>query len=142
MVRIQIPVGNPPCQIDDFPAEVVEGEEELRAKHREESSNVKEGSEAELRARHKKELSALEKRPFERSVAGAIHFRPASTKQVTEDEWKFLKTAKQHRVFAQRLVEVQVTVVPPMAAEPEPPPAPEPTTRGRSRKRDEDTDDE
>lgn len=141
MVRIQIPVGVPPCQVDDFPLRVVEGEEELRARHIEERRNVKAGSEIELRKRHTKEKAELEARPFERSVQGAIHFRPASTKRITEDEWAFLRSAKQHRVFSRRLIKVQVMTAP-LKVTPDPAPISEPKP-GRSswkRKKDKDGD--
>ncbi len=115
MPLIQIRVGIPPCQIDDFPSEVMEGKEELRKRHREERDNVKSGSEAEQRARHMEERAGLEAkaRPFERSCKGALHFRPASTKTVTEDELKFLLSARQHKALAGKILRVEVVKKPP-----------------------------
>jgi hypothetical protein len=54
-------------------------------------------------------------RPFERSCKGALHLRPASTKQITDDELQYLKTAKQHAKLGARVSVIQVTKKPPSA---------------------------
>lgn len=86
---INIPVGITPCQIDDFPATVKEGE----------------GKDAP-------------ERPFERSCRGALYIRPSSTRPLTSDEVDWIKGHKGHKVLARRMVEVDVKVVPDVSNRP------------------------
>jgi hypothetical protein len=46
----------------------------------------------------------------ERSCKGALHFRPASTKEITADELAHLRAAPQHKKLAARLCVVDVVV--------------------------------
>ncbi len=81
MPLVQIPVGIAPFQVDDFPKEVVVG---------------------------KDDKGKDETRKFERSVEGALYLRPASTKNLTDDEWGHLK--KKYKVLARaHVVKVDVT---------------------------------
>ena len=88
---VHVPVGVPPCQVDDFPSEVKEG---------------------------------TGTRPFKRSCKGALHLRPASTKMLTDDEVKHIKTAKQHKKLGSRLSVVMVTRKPPGKPPPKQQPLP------------------
>ena len=72
----------------------------------------------------------------ERSCKGALHLRPASTKEVTNDELAHLKTAPQHGKLAARLSVVEVAKktepqpVQPKPRRPKPPPEPTPNGDG------------
>lgn len=63
----------------------------------------------------------------ERSIKGALHIKPASTMEVTADEWKHIRESRKD--VAAMLIEVpQAAPVKPAESKPEadPPPAPAP----------------
>jgi hypothetical protein len=75
------------------------------------------------------EISAADgtKRPFERSCKGALHFRPATTRRVTQDEMDHIKAAKQHAALGRKIFEVKITKkAPAKAPRKVPPPLPPP----------------
>lgn len=77
------------------------------------------------------EISAADgsKRPFERSCKGALHFRPATTRRITQDEMDHIKAAKHHAALGRKIFEVKVKMKPAAKAKVEtvksiPPPLP------------------
>ncbi len=48
------------------------------------------------------------KTPFERSCRGALHFRPATTRRITQDEMDHIKGAKHHAALGKKIFEVKV----------------------------------
>ena len=55
---------------------------------------------------------------FERSCKGALHLRPASTKEITDDELRHLKNSKKHRALAARINVITVVKIAPKAQKP------------------------
>lgn len=129
MPLVQIPVGVRPIQIDDFPEKVVEGKDALLERHKKAPpAEEKPEARAKRLERQRNEVAELDKkaRPFKRSCKGSLHLRPASTKTLTDDELGFLRTAKQHKAWGRRLLEVKVEVAKAPEAAPVVPPLPKP----------------
>jgi len=49
---------------------------------------------------------------FERSVEGALHFRPGATKVVTDDEWDHIQNTKAYKKFAARIIAIDIPTPP------------------------------
>jgi len=81
MPLIQVPVGIAPCHVD-FPVEVTTGEKDAKGKP--------------------------VMRKMERSCKGSLYLRPASTRNLTDDELTWLRTNPEWKTIGMRLNVIKV----------------------------------